>query len=44
MSSIGHAAGLTLKQNKHVIMASRGKGHPIASGHMAIYAIRQILD
>jgi hypothetical protein len=36
-------AGLTLRQDKHVLGASRGKGVPKKSGHKAIYFISQIL-
>jgi hypothetical protein len=35
--------GLTLRQNKHVLRASRGKGTPQKSDHNAIYFISQIL-
>jgi hypothetical protein len=35
--------GLTLRQNKHVLMASRGKGAPQKSCHKAINFISQIL-
>ena len=36
-------AGLTLRQNKHVIRASRRKGAPQNSGHKSIYFISQIV-
>jgi hypothetical protein len=36
---IGGRPGLTLRQNKHVPTASRAKGVPQKSGHMAIYFI-----
>jgi len=38
-SNIGRewaSAGLTLRQNKHMLRASRGKGAPQKSGHKAI--------
>ena len=35
--------GLTLRQNKHVLRASRGKEAPQTSDHKAIYFISQIL-
>ena len=34
---------LTLRQNKHVLRESRGKGTPQKSCHKAIYFINQIL-
>ena len=37
------SAGLTLRQNKHVFRASRGKGAPHKSDHKAVYVISQIL-
>ena len=37
------SAGLTLRQNKHVFRASRGKGAPHKSDHKAVYFISQIL-
>ena len=37
------APGLTLRQNKHVLRASRGKEAPQTSDHKAIYFISQIL-
>jgi len=35
--------GLTIRQHKHVLRASRGKGAPQKSGHRAINFISQIL-
>jgi hypothetical protein len=35
--------GLTLRQNKHVLRASRGKGAPQNVGHKKIYFISQKL-
>jgi hypothetical protein len=37
------SAGLTLRQNKHVFRASRGKGAPHESDHKAVYFISQIV-
>jgi hypothetical protein len=37
------SAGLTLRQNKHVLRASMGKGSPQKSGNKPIYFISQIL-
>ena len=37
-------AGLTLRQNKHVLRASRGKGEPHKSYHKGIDFISQILS
>jgi hypothetical protein len=34
---------LTLRQNKYMLRASRGKGAPQKSGHKVIYFISQIL-
>jgi hypothetical protein len=35
--------GLTLRQNKHMLRASRGKWTPQITDHKAIYFINQIL-
>jgi hypothetical protein len=40
---VTHSAGLTVRQNKNVLGASRGKRVPQKSGHKAIYFISQIL-
>ena len=40
---IGARPVLTLKPNKHVLMAARGKGEPRKFGNKAIYFISQIL-
>ena len=38
------SAGLTLRQNKHVLRASMGKDSPQKSGNKTIYFTSQILD
>jgi hypothetical protein len=38
-----HSTGLTLRQNKHVLRASRDKGAPQKSRQKANYFISQIL-